>query len=272
MGSGSQRGTTQTDSVVEEILERFDLDSGRYAGKKRMIRDLAAILAADYEGAVDRFLRDGQLPLRDLAKRATELLSGFGEVPLHFDEVMACFTEPPGRARARVRMDAHGGAGHPLRGFYYGVPHDEGPPVIWLNLCHVSTAVAASFAHELGHWFWDDLHRTRPGQPLPFYNAAFAEHLGDPHELFADCFTTISAYPTKLARRLFSRRGWPRDLRGLRKREGATVEAVHGYLQKEYGADLGSASGLPTPRRFYYITSMIYFARVRAAVLRIAGI
>lgn len=139
-----------------------------------------------------------------------------------------------------------------------------------MNLRHVLTAVAASFAHELGHWFWDDLHACEVAGPHPFYNAGFADHLGDPRELFADFFTTIAAYPKGLAQRFLSSRAWSR-VPQLRRHAKTTVGDVYDYLRKEYGADLGEGSGLSAPSRLYYITSMIHFARLRTAVLNVRG-
>jgi hypothetical protein len=257
------------DALIVEILRSFELDSARVAGRRRQVRDLTRALTIDYREAVSRMTRAGDLPLRELGARANELLPGFNRVPLHFEEAIARFTDPAAGPRATVRMSGHGKAGHPLRGFY--CRPGEAPALIWVNLHHVLTAVAASFAHELGHWFWDDLHGAAPAAPLAFYNGGFADHLDDPRELFADCFTTIAAYPHDLAERFFSRRGWPR-LPALRRHGEATVAEVYGYLRREYGADLETSGGLSVPTRLYYVTSMIHFARLRAALLQVKGI
>jgi hypothetical protein len=258
-----------SDELVAEILESFELLSLGHAARKRRLGDLRRALTADYMGSVQRMARAGDLPLRDLSRRAGELLPGFNVTPLHFEEAVARFTDPSAGPRATVRMSGHGRSGHPLRGFYYR--SEEAPALIWVNLRHVLTAVAASFAHELGHWFWDDLNARTASGPYPFYNAGFAEHLDDPRELFADCFTTIAAYPRDLARLFFSPRGWPR-VPALRQQERATVADVYDYLRREYGADLGPKSGLAPPSRLYYVTSMIHFARLRAAVLKVTGL
>jgi hypothetical protein len=258
-----------SDALIAEILRSFELVSLAQAAKGGRLRDLRRALSADYPGAVRRMARDGELPLRDLSRRARELLPGFNESPLHFEEAIARFTDPAAGPRATVRMSQHGKAGHPLRGFYYRP--EKAPALIWLNLRHVLTAVAASFAHELGHWFWDDLNARISSRPRPFYNAGYAEHLDDPRELFADCFTTLAAYPHGLARRFFSPHGWPR-IPAMRRQEKSTVADVYRYLRKEYGADLGEGSGLSAPSRLYYVTSMIHFARLRAAILDVTGL
>jgi hypothetical protein len=257
-----------SEELIAEILESFELLALGHAARKRRLGDLRRALTADYEGSVRKMVHAGELPLRDLSRRAGELLPGFNRTALHFEEAVARFTDPSAGPRATVRMSGHGKSGHPLRGFYYRT--EEAPALIWVNLRHVLTAVAASFAHELGHWFWDELKATKTSGPHPFYNAGFAEHLDDPRELFADCFTTMAAYPRDQARRFFSSRGWPRP--ALREHEKATVAAVYDYLRREYGADLGPQSGLAPPSRLYYVTSMIHFARLRSAVLKVTGL
>jgi hypothetical protein len=192
-------------------------------------------------------------------------IRSFNEASLHFEELAGRIADPDPGPAVHVRLTPHGASGHPLRGFYYQGP--EVGSLIWVNVRHVPTAVAASLAHEIGHWLWDDLQHSAASVTHPFYNAAFAAHLRDPRELFADAFTTIAAYPRQAARRFFARSGWRRALSGLGAADQNTVVAVHAYLQREYGADLGPQSELSLGRRFNYITSMVHFAKVRAAAL-----
>lgn len=217
------------------------------------------------------FVRDGSLPLRELDAHARALFPQFGQEPLGFNQTIARISEDSdGGHEVRVRMSPYGESGHPLRGFY----HQQSPNehLIWVNLRHVSTAVAATLGHEVGHLLWDRIHAGAPPGTLPFYNVDFAAHLAEPRELFADAFMVMATYPTDLARQIFSRRGWPRSLPVLRAREDAVIASVYAHLRDRYGANLEATSGLSVPRRFHYITSMVYFAKVRAAVLYAVGL
>ncbi len=253
------------DDLINDILRAFAFRPRPSASWKARLRDLRWILGSDYAAAVDRFARAGDLPLVRLEEEARKVFPEFNRQPLQFDDTVervACH-------QVQVRMSRYGKAGHPLRGFYH---HDSGDRLIWLNVGHVPTAVAATLGHEVGHALWDDVLRPRASGTKPFYNAEFAAHLRDPRELFADVFATVAAYPADAARELFTRRGWPRNFSGLKEKGADGVAAVQQHLSRHYGADLSAASGLPVARRFYYMSSMIHFAKVRAAALHVVGI
>lgn len=230
--------------------------------------DLCWVLQKDYTSTIRRLAKQGQLPLRELEERARALFPEFNRAPLQFSDNVRRVADPSRGLGVRLRMSAYGKAGHPLRGFYHQET-DRGP-LIWVNMRHTPTAMAATFAHEVGHVLWNDVQSERRLGTQPFYNADFATHLRDPGELFADAFTTMAAYPTEVARRLFTPRGWPR-LAAARGLEEAAIADVYSYLRQHYAAELGPGSGLPPVRRFHYLASMIHFAKIRAAILHTVG-
>lgn len=273
MSKGSRHNgfrDTEVDRLVGEILHVFAINPSQNTHLRRRLEDLRWVLRADYEEVVDRFTREGALPLAELERRAQTIVPEFNRIPLRFGDTIESIDDLSQSLGARVRLSRYGRQGNPLRGFYH---HDVGGrPLIWLNLNHTPTAMAATLGHEVGHLLWEDIQADREATPRPFYNFDYGEHLEDPREFFADAVATMAAYPRDAAHRLFRGKGWPAKLRSLRTRERHTVAEVYGYLQENYGAELEMASGLSVLRRLSYITSMVHFAKVRAAIIRKVGL
>lgn len=252
--------------LVEDLLERFALAPAADADWRRHLRDLRWVLTADYAEAVDRHVRGGDLAVPELIARARPLLPDFNRAPLRFEASVARLVDAADGPRLRLRTSRHGRLGDPLRGFYHRA--DAERTVVWLNLGHLPTAVAATFAHEVGHWFWDEL-QANPAATHAFYNVDYAAHLDDARELFADAFAALAAYPQAQARQLFDVRRWP--FGDLRRHARENVVDVQRYLVREYAGDLGPRSKLPIRCRLMYMISMIHFARLRTALLHVVG-
>jgi hypothetical protein len=260
----------EIDLIVREILRTFGLRVPKSTRWGPRLADLRRVLQVDYQTPVRRFVQEGRLPLQELRARAKAVFPGFDSVPLGFMENLGRIGDNSRGLGLKLRLSGYGKMGHPLRGFYHQQADQR--PLIWVNVRHLPAAVAATLAHELGHYFWNEIHSDWGSSTRPFYNAGFGSHLKDPRELFADAFATLAAYPRPVARQLFSPRGWPRNLKAARILEHSAVTQVHEHLRRHYDLDLRPSGGLPVARRFYYLTSMIHFSKLRAAILNTVGI
>jgi len=253
----------ELDRLVAEVLSTFHIeaDDGDPQWRARL-RDLRRILARDYRATVRSLHRSGRLPVREFVGEARHHFPDMNRKAMQFDQAMRDqvtdlgivlrFQEAPDRRT--------------LRAFYHR--DRRRGPLIWLNVAHLPGAVAASFGHELGHWFRERM--LGPGESAPtraFFNSDFAEHLRRPDELFADLFPVISAYPTAIAERVFPTGTWRQRLRKAAGLDRATLARLRAHLGSNYGFDIEQRLDWEPPRRLYYITSMLHFARLRWALL-----
>lgn len=254
-------GGDELDRQVEELLATFDLPSAQSGARWRaQLRDLRRILGIDYCAAVRAMHARGRLTAAALLHAAQRDFPELNRTPLVFDAAMRAHICQLG-IRLRMRSSPRHG---PLRAFYSRF--DELGPIIWLNLAHPPGAVAASLGHELGHWYHDRLFEASAAKGAKvFFNSNFAQHFEDPAELFADLFPVLAAYPRDLALRIFPTRGWRATLAQMDRR---ILGRVRAYLRGNYGFDTPDARNREPPRRLYYITSMVHFARLRWALLR----
>jgi len=253
----------ELDRLVTEILSTFriEADDGDPQWRARL-RDLRRILARDYRATVRSLHRSGRLPVREFVRETGRYFPAMNRKALQFDKAMRDQVVQLGVA---LRME-EAPERRSLRAFY----HRDGRhgPLIWLNVAHLPGAVAASFGHELGHWFRERM--LGPGTeepPRAFFNADFADHLRRPEELFADLFPVIAAYPTNIAERVFPTGSWPQRLRKMTRLDRGTLARLRAHLGSNYGFDIEQRLDWEPPRRFYYVTSMLHFARLRWALL-----
>jgi len=142
------------------------------------------------------------------------------------------------------------GAGLLLWGFSCDARRgDDGAFVIFLNTAHQPGAIAATVAHELGHY----IHRSILGRteatsaPLA---ADFASHLDDPAELFSDSLAALSAFP--------------------QVRSGELAEAIE-FIDRDYRIDF-AGPGLGDEWRIRYLASTVHMFKLRGALLETAGV
>lgn len=254
-------GGTSVDRLVKDILSAFSLDHERADTRWRAImRDLRRIVRADYVATVHQLHLQGRLPVRLFVREVQRAFPEFATRSIQFDEAFRGQIDEFG---ITLKMEPH--ANRALRGFYH---RDRRGALIWLNLAHPPGAVAASVAHELGHWYRERLLGSHEGDTTTaFFNTDFNGHLRREGELFADLFPVLAAYPTGIAQRLFSRRNRRGGGRRLLPLNAETLARVRQYLKPTYGFDISQRRDLSPPHRLYYVTSMIHFARLRAAVL-----
>lgn len=256
--------------TLAQILARFDVRPSRTRRWLAYLDDLRRILLADYVEAVDSALGSHRLPLRDLIESVRERLPEFNRRPLALAATLDYARDRRRGLGLNIRLSRYGEQGHPLRGFYHFAA--DAPPLIWVNRQHTPTAISASFAHELGHHFWQDVAGGSSEETRTLQHDGLAQHLAEPRELFADIFATLSGYPTTAARNLFGHTRWGRAQLGLGPAVLERIAAIESHVHRHYPGDLSRDSGLPESLRLYYLGSMIHFSKVRAAVLRVAGV
>jgi hypothetical protein len=253
---------------VAQILATFDFEEGgRDAHWRAQLRDLRRILAADYRGVVRKFDDAGLLPVSRLVRAARRHFPEFNERLTKFDAAARAQIDSLG---INLRMEEYP-QWRPLRAFYH-CDKSRGC-LIWLNLAHPAGAVAASLGHELGHWYRERLLGSPTERAtIGFFNSDFAAHLTHADELFADLFPVLAAYPTAIAQRVFPTGGWRKAITKVAQLDRATLARLRAHLRSNYGLDAVERLTLDPPRRLYYLTSMLHFARLRWALLEEFGL
>jgi hypothetical protein len=224
--------------------------------------ELAEVFTADYREAPG-------LPSRDMARQLADIAdSGIDprrpawrkwrtaedyRVRLHdFDSnEIAVHAEPYTR-----------GAGLLLWGFSCDARVDErGAFVIFLNTAHQPGAVAATVAHELGHYVYRSIAGDNSAAMAPL-EANFVSHLEDESELFADSLAALSAYSPDVLR--------PTKPSHTSGRIDEFVRALN-FIDPEYRIDF-SRKTVSLAWRIRYLAATIHFYKLRKALLETAGI
>jgi hypothetical protein len=264
-----QPGREFLDPVVEGILALFEIDVPRRQMWGGTLAELRRVLAADYEGPVAQYVAAGELPVDELLRCAAVHFPAINREPLEYPGTLARARDRERGLGVAVTLSPFGRPGHPLRGFYHHV--EDRRPLIWLNCQHTATAVGATLAHELGHYFWEQVADAGTDEPKALHHDGFAAHLADPRELFADVFAALGGYPQPVARRLFARSAWWGPQGGRAAAASATVARVEKHVHRYYPGNLGPQGGLTPRLRLYYLGSLIHFSKLRAAILRVTG-
>jgi len=248
---------SRTDEV-SQLLEAFDLRDSHVADPE--VADLAKILAADYCAAPG-------LPSRAMARQLADIASS-GIDPRRPAWRKWRTTED---FRVRLRefdsseIAVHAspyrrGAGLLLWGFSCDARIDErGAFVIFLNTAHQPGAVAATVAHELGHY----VHRSIAGAgsaAMAPLEANFVSHLENDAELFADSLAALSAYSADSVKMTKSSRD-----------HSAQVAQAINFIDPEYRIDFADNAVSPA-WRVRYLAATIHFYKLRSALLETAGI
>ena len=94
------------------------------------------------------------------------------------------------------------GAGLSLRGFYCRADLGKKSKfVIFVNTAHHPGAVGATLGHELGHFIYGSLVGEKAAHTA-FMEGAFANHLEEEDELFADSLVALAAYSPELIKKI----------------------------------------------------------------------
>jgi hypothetical protein len=152
-------------------------------------------------------------------------------------------------------------------GFYLGKDSGlEKRPLICLNGAHHPAAVAVAFLHEVGHHVTADLFSTRNDLVQLSRQTGYEAHLCDPRELSADVLVSLGIYPHEMAVRLFDA---PPARKGASGAESLAGENAVRGLANRYGLDL---SNLPKQQRVQYQAGLVYYTKLRQALLAEYGL
>jgi len=165
--------------------------------------------------------------------------------------------------KAAPHTDAEGLA---LRGFYVKKLREIlKRPLIYVNTAHPPVVVSTTFCHELGHHFAADILPPRHQSVHLFFDANYAEHLGDPAELAADVLVSLAGYPRPLACKIFSERMDWGLVASTKSLSDAAFSEIRAHLQKVYGFDL--KAGVSPRQTLNHLSGVIHYAKLRWALL-----
>ena len=154
------------------------------------------------------------------------------------------------------------GAGLLLWGFSCDARiEDRGAFVIFLNTAHQPGAVAATVAHELGHYIYRSIAGEISDAMAPL-EANCASHLRDRAELFADSLAALSAYSPD-ALKMVKQTGSRDQLEEL-------ARAVD-FIDREYRINFADRAVSPI-WRVRYLAATIHFYKLRKALFETAAI
>ena len=160
------------------------------------------------------------------------------------------------------------GAGLSLRGFYCRANlGDKSKFVIFVNTAHHPGAVGATLGHELGHFIYGSLVGEKAAHTA-FMEGAFANHLIEQDELFADSLVALAAYSPELIKKIGNvthlKPGSSDDLFNR-------IKYAYDMIGPRYDLDL-SKSKMAAAWRVRYLTSMAHFFKLRCALYKSAGV
>lgn len=157
-------------------------------------------------------------------------------------------------------------SGLSLFGFYLGGDSAlKRRPLICLNGAHHPAVVGTAFIHEVGHHVTAELFSARDKTAQLSRPTGYEAHLSDPRELAADLLVSIGVYPRELAARLFDAEPDGKIAASAEQRVEfpAAAGTVVGTALR-YGLDLES---LPVQKRLQYEAGLVYFTKLRQALL-----
>ena len=160
------------------------------------------------------------------------------------------------------------GAGLSLRGFYCRADLGEKSKfVIFVNTAHHPGAVGATLGHELGHFIYGSLVGEKAAHTA-FMEGAFANHLAEEDELFADSLVALAAYSPELIKKI----GGVTHLKpGSSDDLFNSIKYAYDMIGPRHGLDL-TKSKMAAAWRVRYLTSMAHFFKLRCALYKSAGV
>ncbi|HYL58211.1 MAG TPA: hypothetical protein VEU51_05030, partial [Candidatus Acidoferrales bacterium] len=201
--------TREVDHLVSQLLEEIKVPYGSLTTRVlNQLSDLKKVLSADY-------MEIPALPRKHLLKELAQVVDGDikamwshsamwrllenAESP----QLLGHLSRLVGPRELELRAERYvKGAGLALRGFFCRANLGEKSKfVIFLNTAHHPGAVAATLGHELGHYVYGSLVGER-AEHTAFMEGAFASHLNEEDELFADSLVALSAYSPELIKKI----------------------------------------------------------------------
>ncbi len=263
--------TREVDYLVSRLLNEIKVPFGSVGSRVlNQLSDLKRILSADY-------MEVSGLPpkplLQDLARLVeTDIKSYMSKWESMLDDgprLRGHLGKMFGPRELEVRAEPYTkGAGLALRGFFCRANMGEKSKfVIFVNTAHHKGAVAATFGHELGHYIYGSLVGEKAAMTA-FMEGAFANHLVEEDELFADSLVALSAYSKEQMKRIGTatnvKPGSSDDLFNL-------IKSAYSVIGRGYNLDFTKGK-LAAACRVRYLTSMTHFFKLRCALYHSAGL
>ena len=264
--------TREVDHLVSKLLSEIRVPFGSLGTRVlNQLSDLKKILSTDY-------MEVPALPKKPLVEKLARIVETDikqhtptyeGLADLGSPELISHLQNLFGPRELELRAEPYTtGAGLSLRGFYCRA--EVGPKskfVIFVNTAHHPGAVAATLGHELGHYIYGSLVGEKAAHTA-FMEGAFANHLMEEDELFADSLVALAAYGTDSLDRLDSieqlKPGSSDDLFNR-------IKSAYKMIGPRYNLDLAKGK-MAAAWRVRYLTSMAHFLKLRCALYKSAGI
>jgi len=264
--------TREVDHLVSKLLSEIKVPFGSLGTRVlHQLADLKKILSADYmhvPGLPQKSL------LRELAqvveKDIKQHIPTYGSLAdLGSPQLLGHLNKLFGPRELELRAEPYRtGAGLSLRGFYCRADvGDKHKFVIFVNTAHHPGAVGATLGHELGHFIYGSLVGEKAAHTA-FMEGAFANHLLEEDELFADSLVALAAYSPESIKKIGSithlKPGSSDDLFN-------SIKFAYDRIGKDYDLDL-SKGKMAAAWRVRYLTSMAHFFKLRCALYKSVGV
>jgi hypothetical protein len=262
----------EVDQLVSKLLGEIKVPFNSIGTRVlNQLSDLKKILSADYSNVP-------ALPSKPLLKELANVVENYikRHIPtygsladLGSPQLLGYLGKIFGPRELELRAEPYRtGAGLSLRGFYCRA--DVGKKskfVIFVNTAHHPGAVGATLGHELGHFIYGSLVGEKVAHTA-FMEGAFANHLAEQDELFADSLVALAAYTPELIKNIGDitqlKPGFSEDL-------FTRIKFAYDMIGPRYDLDL-TRGKTPASLRVRYLTSMAHFFKLRCALYKSAGI
>jgi hypothetical protein len=265
--------TREVDHLVSKLLNEIKVPFGSLGTRVlNQLADLKRILSTDYTDVP-------ALPSKHLARELSQIIEkdikqhipNYGSLAdLKEDKQLFGHLEKLfGPRKLELRAEPYRtGAGLSLRGFFCRADvGDKSKFVIFVNTAHHPGAVATTLGHEVGHFIYGSLVGEKAAHTA-FMEGAFAKHLVEEDELFADSLVALAAYSPESIKKIGAishfKPGSSDDLFN-------SIKSAYGRMGTLYDLDL-SKGKTPAAWRVRYLTSMAHFFKLRCALFKSAGV
>jgi hypothetical protein len=263
--------TREVDHLVSKLLGEIKVPFGSLGTRVlTQLSDLKRILSTEYMDVP-------ALPQKPLLKQLAEVVEkdikqhipSYGSLTdLADPQLLGHLGKLFGPRELELRAEPYRtGAGLSLRGFYCRADvGNKSKFVIFVNTAHHPGAVGATLGHELGHFIYGSLVGEKAAHTA-FMEGAFANHLAEEDELFADSLVALAAYSPELIKKIG----------GVAHKPGSSddlfnsIKFAYDLIGPRHGLDL-TKSKMAAAWRVRYLTSMAHFFKLRCALYKSAGV
>jgi hypothetical protein len=264
--------TREVDRLVSKLLGEIKVPFGSLGTRVlTQLADLKRILSTDY-------MEVPALPQKPLLKELAQVVEKdikqhiptYGNLSdLDNPQLRVHLNKLFGPRELELRAEPYTtGAGLSLRGFYCRADLGEKSKfVIFVNTAHHPGAVGATLGHELGHFIYGSWVGEKAAHTA-FMEGAFANHLVEEDELFADSLVALAAYSPALIKKIGSVTHLEPDSSDVLF---DSIKDAYDSIGPRHGLDLAK-SKMAAALRVRYLTSMAHFFKLRCALYKSAGV